>query len=104
MKIADFGLARGVHQIDYYKKTTNVSEGLQHHFLSVVSSARGGMLSLVNMLYQQRCPSDYALSYLAVVPESKWFSIRQSQVEAEFLSLVIVRCCVCIMKSKSNNE
>lgn len=25
MKIADFGLARGVHQIDYYKKTTNVS-------------------------------------------------------------------------------
>lgn len=26
MKIADFGLARGVHQIDYYKKTTNVSE------------------------------------------------------------------------------
>lgn len=23
MKIADFGLARGVHQIDYYKKTTN---------------------------------------------------------------------------------
>lgn len=24
MKIADFGLARGVHQIDYYKKTTNV--------------------------------------------------------------------------------
>ncbi len=26
MKIADFGLARGVHQIDYYKKTTNVSD------------------------------------------------------------------------------
>lgn len=31
MKIADFGLARGVHQIDYYKKTTNVSDGLQPH-------------------------------------------------------------------------
>lgn len=28
MKIADFGLARGVHQIDYYKKTTNVSDCL----------------------------------------------------------------------------
>lgn len=27
MKIADFGLARGVHHIDYYKKTSNVREG-----------------------------------------------------------------------------
>lgn len=27
MKIADFGLARDVHNIDYYKKTTNVSIG-----------------------------------------------------------------------------
>lgn len=26
MKIADFGLARGVHDIDYYKKTSNVSK------------------------------------------------------------------------------
>ena len=25
MKITDFGLARDVHNIDYYKKTTNVS-------------------------------------------------------------------------------
>lgn len=25
MKIADFGLARDIHNIDYYKKTTNVS-------------------------------------------------------------------------------
>lgn len=25
MKIADFGLARDVHQIDYYRKTTDVS-------------------------------------------------------------------------------
>ena len=24
MKIADFGLARGIHHIDYYKKTSNV--------------------------------------------------------------------------------
>lgn len=28
MKIADFGLARDVHDIDYYKKTSNVSVGL----------------------------------------------------------------------------
>jgi len=28
MKIADFGLARDVHNIDYYKKTTNVSTEL----------------------------------------------------------------------------
>ena len=27
MKIADFGLARDVHDIDYYKKTSNVSTG-----------------------------------------------------------------------------
>lgn len=26
MKIADFGLARGIHHIDYYKKTSNVRE------------------------------------------------------------------------------
>ena len=26
MKIADFGLARDVHHIDYYKKTTNVRD------------------------------------------------------------------------------
>lgn len=25
MKIADFGLARDIHHIDYYKKTTNVN-------------------------------------------------------------------------------
>jgi len=34
MKIADFGLARGVHQIDYYKKTTNVSEAFRTGFTS----------------------------------------------------------------------
>lgn len=28
MKIADFGLARDIHHIDYYKKTTNVSVSL----------------------------------------------------------------------------
>lgn len=26
MKIADFGLARDIHHIDYYKKTTNVRD------------------------------------------------------------------------------
>lgn len=26
LKIADFGLARDIHHIDYYKKTTNVSK------------------------------------------------------------------------------
>lgn len=29
MKIADFGLARGIHHIDYYKKTSNVREAGQ---------------------------------------------------------------------------
>lgn len=33
MKIADFGLARDVHNIDYYKKTTNVSPDTKGHTL-----------------------------------------------------------------------
>lgn len=33
MKIADFGLARDVHNIDYYKKTTNVSVILECLFV-----------------------------------------------------------------------
>lgn len=31
MKIADFGLARGVHHIDYYKKTSNVRGTAETH-------------------------------------------------------------------------
>lgn len=31
MKIADFGLARGVHHIDYYKKTSNVRGRAEMH-------------------------------------------------------------------------
>lgn len=27
LKIADFGLARDVHDVDYYRKTTDVSNG-----------------------------------------------------------------------------
>lgn len=37
MKIADFGLARGVHQIDYYKKTTNVSNNSIQNILRTVA-------------------------------------------------------------------
>lgn len=33
MKIADFGLARDIHHIDYYKKTTNVSPPVIHFML-----------------------------------------------------------------------
>lgn len=33
MKIADFGLARDVHNIDYYKKTTNVSPCIKGYML-----------------------------------------------------------------------
>ncbi|CAB1343318.1 unnamed protein product [Coregonus sp. 'balchen'] len=36
MKIADFGLARDVHNIDYYKKTTNVSTWGGGHMLCCV--------------------------------------------------------------------
>lgn len=40
MKIADFGLARGVHQIDYYKKTTNVSDSLWRRVFRNLFSSR----------------------------------------------------------------
>lgn len=35
MKIADFGLARDIHHIDYYKKTTNVSAAITMVYLLV---------------------------------------------------------------------
>lgn len=38
MKIADFGLARDIHHIDYYKKTTNVKLTLASLKLSASSS------------------------------------------------------------------
>ena len=31
MKIADFGLARDIHKIDYYRKTTDVSKNVALH-------------------------------------------------------------------------
>lgn len=34
MKIADFGLARDIHHIDYYKKTTNVSADKATRYMS----------------------------------------------------------------------
>lgn len=37
MKIADFGLARGVHQIDYYKKNSNVSNNSIQNILRTVA-------------------------------------------------------------------
>lgn len=45
MKIADFGLARGVHQIDYYKKTTNVSVKT----LNIYKSKHGCRLQLLSL-------------------------------------------------------
>lgn len=33
MKIADFGLARDINNIDYYKKTTNVSKWQSYHLI-----------------------------------------------------------------------
>lgn len=47
MKIADFGLARGVHQIDYYKKTTNVSNKYIQGFLR--SLARCCLLTISHL-------------------------------------------------------
>jgi len=43
MKIADFGLARDIHHIDYYKKTTNVRG---HH--SLIDGVRRSIDSLID--------------------------------------------------------
>lgn len=46
MKIADFGLARGVHDIDYYKKTSNVSK----RPLIIIQLVGWGASLIVNVL------------------------------------------------------
>lgn len=51
MKIADFGLARDVHNIDYYKKTTNVS-----FYWGFLASGVGGWVT--------QCPSALTLQLL----------------------------------------
>ena len=49
MKIADFGLARDIHHIDYYKKTTNVSaEDGTGRWSSAQASALLGFLLLTS--------------------------------------------------------
>ena len=40
MKIADFGLARDIHKIEYYRKTTDVSIS-NNFFPSILSLAIG---------------------------------------------------------------
>lgn len=44
MKIADFGLARDVHNIDYYKKTTNVSHDEQCRIIILGFYMHEGMM------------------------------------------------------------
>lgn len=59
MKIADFGLARDVHHIDYYKKTTNVRKTRLNKRRIVDSwNPRGRVLGLTCMcvLLQGRLP------------------------------------------------
>lgn len=52
MKIADFGLARDIHHIDYYKKTTNVSADVATRcMLSVHSSTALGSLPFRFLCY-----------------------------------------------------
>lgn len=47
MKIADFGLARDVHNIDYYKKTTNVSPHIKGHMFINVAKLYIGLFFLI---------------------------------------------------------
>lgn len=53
MKIADFGLARDVHNIDYYKKTTNVSLTPSGVFvLLMMLDLHEGMVWTLNILLE----------------------------------------------------
>lgn len=61
MKIADFGLARDVHNIDYYKKTTNVSP----HTWGVTSH------SSISLFFLTPPSSCFTLS-LCLVTWQKW--------------------------------
>lgn len=45
MKIADFGLARDIHHIDYYKKTTNVSADKATRCMSSAQDSAGQVFS-----------------------------------------------------------
>ena len=65
MKIADFGLARDVHHIDYYKKTTNVG------------SAMGGGLLMVSVYDSQ--PKVLNIFSLTLTP-------------TRFITCVLIRC------------
>ena len=54
MKIADFGLARDVHQIDYYRKTTDVSYNRFLVFLYTSERTEWSSIQTQTQLEQER--------------------------------------------------
>lgn len=64
MKIADFGLARDINNIDYYKKTTNVSGWFSYlwkqvfllmvHFKTVVINLMSFLYSSLTFHHRQK--------------------------------------------------
>lgn len=64
MKIADFGLARDINNIDYYKKTTNVSGRFSYlwkqvfismiHFKTAVINLMGCLYSSLTFHHRQK--------------------------------------------------
>lgn len=72
MKIADFGLARDVHNIDYYKKTTNVSPQ------PACCTLRDVLFERVECLWEPRCeisPPVSLCSLILSLPSSFCFTL-----------------------------
>lgn len=61
MKIADFGLARDVHNIDYYKKTTNVSPQPARRTL------RDVLFERVECLWEPQCEISPPVSLVSLI-------------------------------------
>lgn len=55
MKIADFGLARDIHHIDYYKKTTNVSADKATRCMSSAQDSAGQDFSHLDFSAVTQC-------------------------------------------------
>lgn len=80
MKIADFGLARDVHHIDYYKKTTNVRHFNNRLNISVSVISWGLFWRILNVL-QGRLPVKW------MAPEALFDRVYTHQSDVWVLTL-----------------
>ena len=79
MKIADFGLARDINNIDYYKKTTNVSLWWWYGG-RVLGGGRGGGTerSRWKMMFRTRMTNTFLFPLVCVTP----YKLLNKQIQA----------------------